>query len=71
MKAGRRKASFTVEAALVCPFLCLILCGMIVATVSFYEKVESFGTGAVRKLAESEHTATVLRVERMLMEFGE
>ena len=66
----KRKGSFTVEAALVCPFLCLIVCAMVVTTVSFYEKVDAFGTEAVRALRETDHTAEVLRIERILMEFN-
>jgi len=39
----REKASITVEAALLCPFLCLILCAMITFTLELYEKTETYG----------------------------
>lgn len=36
------KAGFTVEAALICPFLCLILCGMLQFTLRLYQRVDLF-----------------------------
>lgn len=39
----KEKASITVEAALLCPFLCLILCAMLMFTLELYEKVENYG----------------------------
>jgi len=70
MKIRKKKGSVTVEAALVCPFVCLILCAMLVITVSFYEKVETFGTESIQRLKESDRTVTVLRMERILMEIS-
>lgn len=42
VKKGKAKAGFTVEAALVCPFLCLILCGMIQFTLQLYHRVDNY-----------------------------
>jgi len=41
-----------------------------VITVSFYEKVETFGTESIQRLKESDRTVTVLRMERILMEIS-
>jgi len=37
-----KKGSITVEAALLCPFLCLILCAMISLTLDLYKQTELF-----------------------------
>ena len=38
----RVKASYTVEAALICPLLCFILCGIMIVTLGLYKQVEEF-----------------------------
>jgi len=45
----QRKASVTVEAALLCPFLCLMLCGMILFTLRLYGEVHQY----VEKIQDS------------------
>ena len=70
MKRKNRKGSFTVEAALICPFLCLVVCAMIVTTISFYKEVERYGTETIRELENADHNTAMLRLERTLMEFS-
>ncbi len=55
------KASFTVEAALLCPVLCLVLCGMILFTLQLYGTVDSF----VRELTERQvfFSSDLIRLE--------
>ena len=41
----RVKASYTVEAALICPLLCFILCGIMIVTLNLYKQVQERKTG--------------------------
>ena len=68
MKTEKKKGSFTVEAALICPFVCLVICAMMVVTLSFYHKVVCFGEEMVQSLKETDNTSMVLRMERILIE---
>lgn len=62
----RVRGSYTVEAALVCPFLCLIIFGMLSFTLSLYRDVVSFSEQAVGEVRESCLNAEALRLLRMV-----
>ena len=65
------KASYTVEAALLCPFLCLILCGMIFLTMELYTKTEQYA----KRLQQREETkiasVDLIRIEAVAEELLE
>ncbi|MCR5153741.1 MAG: hypothetical protein K6B75_02725 [Lachnospiraceae bacterium] len=42
MSSGGKNAVITVEAALLCPFLCLIVISMLYKTIELYDKVTDF-----------------------------
>ena len=58
-----RKASMTVEAALVCPFLCLILCGMITFTLQLYRSVNEYARELINSPKQGVSSAELLRLE--------
>jgi len=60
------KASYTVEAALVCPFVCLILCAMIAVTFFLYQEVREFAQEAVSEVQESCLNAQAVRLLRVI-----
>lgn len=62
----REKASYTLEAALVCPFLCLILCGMLVITFALYEKVEDYGKQIAATMETVSKNPESVRIERIV-----
>lgn len=59
----KRKASITVEAALLCPFLCLVLCGMIWFTLRLYETVDSYGEELRERRVQELSPAMLIRLE--------
>ena len=65
------KGSLTVEAALLCPFLCLLVCAMIVVTFFLYDMVSDYGEEAKESLKGLSENVTMLRIERMIFEEGE
>ena len=65
------KGSYTVEAALVFPFVCIILCMSITVTLSLYEKVSVFGTEAANRLCAMKGNPETLRMERLIFELGQ
>ena len=68
VKKQEVKASFTVEAALICPFLCLILCGMLQFTLQLYERVDLFAEILVQKQEQEFSSSHLIRLEAMIEE---
>ena len=64
MKKKNVKASFTLEAALICPFLCLILCGMLRFTLQLYQKVDLFTEKLLQKQELS--SSQLIRLEAVI-----
>lgn len=64
------RASITIEAALVVPFLCLVVWAMILVTLLLYESVKDFGEMTVGELAEINRGTSAIRIERMLCQKG-
>jgi len=62
----KEKAFLTVEAALVCPFLCLILCGLIQFTLCLYRTVDSYATQLMTEQMQGLSSNQLIRVEAML-----
>ena len=60
------KGSITVEAALVCPFVCAVLCFMVGVTLLLYEKVEGFGAESVEQVQQLSWNSKLIRMERLL-----
>lgn len=59
----QKKASITVEAALLCPFLCVILCGMIMFTMQLYERVDVYANELVNRDRQEWSSSTLIRLE--------
>lgn len=68
VKTGKVKAGFTVEAALVCPFLCLILCGMIQFTMQLYQRVETYAATLVQPREQELSSNQLIRLEAIAEE---
>ena len=68
VKKQEVKASFTVEAALICPFLCLILCGMLQFTLQLYQRVDLFAEILVQKQEQEFSSSHLIRLEAMIEE---
>ena len=66
MKKKNVKASFTVEAALICPFLCLILCGMLQFTLQLYQKVELYAETLVQRQEREISSSGLIRLEAIM-----
>ena len=66
MKKKNVKASFTVEAALICPFLCLILCGMLQFTLQLYQKVELYAETLVQMQEQEISSSGLIRLEAIM-----
>ena len=64
----KAKASFTVEAALVCPFLCLILCGMLQFTLWLYQRVDLLATEIVQEQERGLSSHQLIRLEAVAEE---
>lgn len=60
------KGSITIEAAMLCPFLCVIVCAMVVVTFFLYDMIEDFGEEAVTGLVDLVEGVKLLRIERMM-----
>ena len=65
----RVKAGYTVEAALLCPFLCLMLCGMIVMTLTLYHRVEEYASKLEGETNRPAYTIELIRIEAVAEEF--
>ena len=63
------KASYTVEAALICPFLCFILCGIILLTLSLYRQVECFSIEQQKSVERTAEAVNWIRVESIVKQF--
>jgi hypothetical protein len=68
VKRMKIKAGFTVEAALVCPFLCLILCGMIQFTLCLYGKVDVYAAQLVQQQIQELSSNRLIRLEAVTEE---
>ena len=66
VKKKNTKASFTVEAALICPFLCLILCGMLQVTLQLYQRVDLFAERLVQKQEREISSSHLIRLEAVI-----
>lgn len=64
----RVKASFTVEAALLCPFLCLVLCGMLQFTLELYQKADSYAEELMQRSVQGLSSGELIRLEAMIEE---
>lgn len=58
-----KKASMTVEAALICPFVCLILCGMLVFTLRLYETVNGYTGELIKRQVQQLPSPDLIRLE--------
>jgi len=58
-----KKASMTVEAALICPFLCLVLCGMLVFTLKLYETVDLYTKELIKRQVQILPSPDLIRLE--------
>ena len=68
VKKRKRKASFTVEAALICPFLCFILCGMLQFTLQLYQKIDLFTETLLQKQEREISSPDLIRLEAAIEE---
>ena len=58
-----RKASVTVEAALLCPFLCLVLCGMLWFTLKLYGQVDTYAKQIMAGQEQEPLSPELIRLE--------
>lgn len=65
----RVKASYTVEAALVCPLLCFILCGIMIVTLDFYKQVEDFCIKQQENVENTAEATKLIRIEAVVEQF--
>lgn len=63
------KASMTVEAALLCPFLCLILCGLLWFTLQLYGQTDAFAKALTVPYQQSFRATELIRLEAVAEEF--
>ncbi len=54
------------EAALVCPFLCLILCGMLQFTLQLYHRVDAFADTLVQEQRQVVPANRLIRLEAVI-----
>ena len=62
------KGSYTVEAALILPFICMLLCASMLVTLMLYERVAQYGKEKVAQLRDGAVNVAVMRMERLLYE---
>ncbi len=62
----RVKASYTVEAALICPFLCFILCGIMIVTLDLYKQVEEFCIKQQENVERTAEATKWIRIEAVV-----
>ena len=65
----RVKASYTVEAALICPLLCFILCGIMIVTLSLYKQVEEFCIKQQENVESIAEATKWIRIEAVVEHF--
>lgn len=61
----KTKASYTVEAALICPLICLLICAILAFTMRLYYQVEEYAVMTVRE-ADEETASETVRLERLV-----
>ena len=57
------KASVTVEAALLCPFLCLVIYGIIVFTLRLYGMVDNYADKLISRQVQEVPSPELIRLE--------
>ena len=57
------KASYTVEAALICPLICFMLCGIMIVTLNFYKQVETFYMKQQEEIERKAEATKWIRIE--------
>lgn len=57
------KASITAEAALLCPFLCLVLCAMIQFTLRLYRTADTYAEELTERQEEAIPSSELIRLE--------
>lgn len=60
------KGSFTVEAALLCPFLCLMLCSMLLFTLRLYYIVDEYAEQRTKRQEWSLIAPELIRLEAVM-----
>lgn len=58
-----QKGSLTVEAALLCPFVCLILCIMLVFTLRLYRTVDAYAEELTKRQDWFLPSPDIIRIE--------
>lgn len=66
----RLKASLTVEAALLCPFLCLMLCGMLVFTLQLYNTVDAYAQTLLERQVQRWPAPELIRLEAVIKDLS-
>ena len=66
VKKKNVKASFTLEAALLCPFLCLLLCVMLQFTLQLYQRVDLFTEMLLQKQEKEISSSDLIRLEAVI-----
>ena len=65
------KASYTVEAALICPLICLTICGMLLLTLRFYGMAKDFAEELMTRQRNGITSARLIRLEAAVEELFE
>lgn len=60
------KASYTVEASLIFPLICLILCGIITLTLELYYQVEYFSIEKQERVEKKAEATSWIRIEAVV-----
>ncbi len=60
------KGSFTVEAALICPFLCVIICAMLLVTLKLYQNVGAYAEELEERQEKVLSPAELIRLEAVI-----
>lgn len=61
-----QKGSFTVEAALLCPFLCLMICSMLLFTLRLYYTVDEYAEQLTKRQEWSLTAPELIRLEAVM-----
>ena len=64
----RVKAGFAVEAALLCPFLCLMICSVLTFTLKLYQTVEDYAEEQMIRQKQGISSEMLIRMEAMTEE---
>lgn len=60
------KASYTVEASLIFPLICFILCGIITLTLDLYKQVEDFSIEKQEKIEKEAEAIMWIRIQAVV-----